>query len=633
MQEKIIAMRDGTRYLWNGPAGFTTADLSALTKFHDRGTTKAVPKGWTKIPADSGLHLGSLMGSPADPAKEALSSVIAQGQNLLPRLPAPVNDRKGPMVFAPSAADKRITANAPFTRRDFDGLAFSYDSFMHALNAGGGVERVDGKWMPFDQAHRIMMQRTGKTGGRMTLTPGQVADQQDQEAYDANGQAGVGNTVGFSRGKRDAQVPRGQAAKQLYQLTHYKDGHWITKSERGRDLVNGLSKGISEKLQTVLPTPLADFATGIPMAGLENMAELQTMGDTEETPRNAGGAALNLGAAVLTDQAGRYLAKGLSSVTAKGIRAIRASGPVRRRVAAQWVNSAENEGANLAESAMKDAVSPNLLGRRTLGSERLRIKAESPNSLTNYTERSAVPNLQIKTDERLIKLRDQFQRRYQSSLDGGDVTRIAENEHNLNVIRDEFIRRRKIDPITKVPFGSFDPNGALEQKAVREAALNPVRTRADFDTLPRAQREIAKDAWFKKYANNPKAKIHVPALGTDVLVDGAAFDKSTKKDPIGLDLFPYLPQIIAKAKLAYHEGAKRGGKDGVMSAARLVARIESPEGPRDVWIVVRRKEGGMWFYDARHTEVYPALKDLEPYARVIAQGRLRRQGDGPPQRP
>lgn len=140
-----------------------------------------------------------------------------------------------------------------------------------------------------------------------------------------------------------------------------------------------------------------------------------------------------------------------------------------------------------------------------------------------------------------------------------------------------------------------------------EAAKNPVYADSTWTTDENEPLWDRADAWLRN--KRDQAPMFVPAIDADVLVTGAAWDKAKSKDAYIQALVPYLPQLLTNAKLVMYEKAKR--PKSFDNVAHLVSRFVGPDGPRDVWMIIRRKKingrWSNWFYNHEYTEVEPAF--------------------------
>lgn len=468
---------------------------------------------------------------------------------------------------------------------------------------------------------------------RPTHAPWEGEVGQEMADYNAGGAAGVGKSIGFNRGQFDSMVPRGADASRLADARAQKTSSSFARDNVNKaqgDLANWLrSSGVSDAISEVLLGPRApkgakqfvakhgaDFAAGTLMSPFNVAAELQTTADPFEDLGIRGGAFANLGGELL----GNAPEAALQQFAKVAMRTGKA-GQATFRFFKSAVRTGQRNAA--VKAAMEMGAEPKQAGQ--IVDELLRSRERSkgpfsiengmvpesetggfstkadPDILVNYTERGQPIKLSALSDEKLAKVGARIEKRLEQAHETGRADVVGSSNHNLSLIQGEIERRAADTSRHLVPYGTFDPYGSYEQSVARLAANDPLKVNINtHNANPKAFFARA-HAWLQR-AQDTAYTTEVPALGQRVGFTGAAKGKVGEKDPLSLAIVPYIPDMLQRAKLIWRETPKRNN-GSYESAVRLVSRIETPQGPRDVWMLIRKNKSGHWYYDHQHTAV------------------------------
>jgi hypothetical protein len=220
-------------------------------------------------------------------------------------------------------------------------LPFTLADFEEFLNSDGArtVRGKRGEAIDPIFAMREVTRITGIRDFPTRLSPEERTAREEMAAYSANGAVGVGKTIGFNKGQTDDQVPRGGARKDLFDRSHYKNGQWITSSQRKREWVNGATEDLTKWLGSRGVHPLVGgLVVDTVMAPFHLGAEINTVGDHEESLETRVGAGVNALLALGTSEIGGRLAapliRPLQSAAAR--LGTKAKGAIREFGTALW---------------------------------------------------------------------------------------------------------------------------------------------------------------------------------------------------------------------------------------------------------------------------------------------------------
>lgn len=158
------------------------------------------------------------------------------------------------------------------------------------------------------------------------------------------------------------------------------------------------------------------------------------------------------------------------------------------------------------------------------------------------------------------------------------------------------------------PYVPFDPNAPDMLAAAIKAARRPVSAELPWDGESYLSlRGLAREWLRSRQARNSTGRpflMETPALGTHVAITRESIDKIGGKTPVGLRMVPLIPDLLKNAEFVRWETAKRGHAN--MTAAWLVAKLETSEGAHRVYMLVRRGPNGDFYYDHAYTPEGPS---------------------------